>query len=86
MLQDPRYHNRELKINLLLTPHPNLMLIKHAFYTQGDSQQVYLNLVMPYVPDTVHKVTRHYHRLKQQVPTLLVKLYAYQMFRGLAHL
>lgn len=41
---------------------------------------------MDYVPDTVHKLIKHYAKVKQSVPMLLVKLYAYQMFRGLAHL
>ena len=34
--------------------HPNVIPLKHAFYTQGDKQdEIYLNLVMDYVPETV---------------------------------
>jgi glycogen synthase kinase 3 beta len=46
---------------------------------------VYLNLVMEYVPETVYRVTRHYTKIKQAVPMLIVKLYMYQLFRSLAY-
>lgn len=41
---------------------------------------------MDYVPETLYKVVRYYRKAKQQVPNLLVKLYAYQMFRSLAYI
>ena len=66
--------------------HPNVITMKHAFYTSGDkSDEVYLNVVMDYIPETVYRVMRHYVKMKQSVPLLLVKLYAYQMFRSLAY-
>jgi glycogen synthase kinase 3 beta len=46
---------------------------------------VYLNLVMEYVPETVYRVSRHYTKIKQAVPMLIVKLYMYQLFRSLAY-
>lgn len=67
--------------------HPNVITMKHAFYTSGDkTDEVYLNVVMDYIPETVYRVMRHYVKLKQSVPILLVKLYAYQMFRALAYI
>lgn len=47
--------------------------------------EVYLNLVMEYVPETVYRVSRHYAKIKQPIPMLLVKLYMYQLFRSLAY-
>lgn len=83
--------------------HPNIVQMKHAFYTTGDKvgpekqvggqvvnpsqpDEVYLNLVMDYVPETVYRVMKHYVKMKQSVPLLLVKIYAYQMFRALSYI
>mmetsp|Transcript_27495 Transcript_27495/g.20657 ORF Transcript_27495/g.20657 Transcript_27495/m.20657 type:complete len:154 (-) Transcript_27495:243-704(-) len=67
--------------------HPNIITLKHAFYTKGDKEdEIYLNVVMDYVPETVYRVLKHYNKMKQPVPTLLVKLYAYQTFRALAYI
>jgi glycogen synthase kinase 3 beta len=41
---------------------------------------------MDYIPETVFRVMKHYQKIKQPVPTLLVKLYAYQSFRALAYI
>ena len=41
---------------------------------------------MDYIPETVFRVMKHYQKIKQPVPTLLVKLYAYQSFRAMAHI
>ena len=84
--QDKRYKNRELQIMKELC-HPNVITLQHAFYTQGDKQdEIYLNVVMDYVPETVYRVLKHYNKMKQPVPMLLIKLYAYQCFRALAYI
>lgn len=58
--------------------HPNVITLKHAFYTQGDKpDEIYLNVVMDYIPETVYRVLKHYNKMKNPVPTLLIKLYAY---------
>ena len=41
---------------------------------------------MDYIPETVYRVLKHYNKMKQPVPPLLVKLYAYQAFRALAYI
>ena len=62
--QDKRYKNRELQIMKELY-HPNVINLKHAFYTQGDKpDEIYLNLVMDYVPETVFRVLKHYNKMK----------------------
>ena len=41
---------------------------------------------MDYVPETVHRVIKHYNKIKKSVPLILVKLYTYQLFRALTYL
>ncbi|CAG05862.1 unnamed protein product [Tetraodon nigroviridis] len=52
----------------------------------GSKDEVYLNLVLDYVPETVYRVARHYSRAKQTLPMVYVKLYMYQLFRSLAYI
>eukprot|EP01087_Luapelamoeba_hula_P005294 TRINITY_DN1536_c0_g1_i1.p1 TRINITY_DN1536_c0_g1~~TRINITY_DN1536_c0_g1_i1.p1 ORF type:complete len:418 (+),score=54.45 TRINITY_DN1536_c0_g1_i1:293-1546(+) len=86
VLQDKRFKNRELQIMKLLS-HPNVVTLKNNFYTNGDKpDEVYLNLVLDYVPETVYRVTRHYTKMKQTVPLIYVKLYIYQLSRSLAYI
>lgn len=86
VLQDARFKNRELGI-LKSVSHPNIVTLRHYFYQQGEKEdEVYLNLVMEYIPDTVHKVARYYAKQRQIPPLLLIKLYVYQMLRSLAYL
>lgn len=62
--QDKRYKNRELQIMRELH-HPNLVTLRHAFFTQGDKKdEIYLNVVMEYIPETVFRVIKHYNKIK----------------------
>ena len=86
VFQDKRYKNREYEIIKQLN-HPNVIKLRQAFYTPGEKQEeIYLNVVMDYIPDTLSRVVRNYHKSKTQIPMLLVKLYSYQMMRGLAYI
>lgn len=86
VLQDKRYKNRELQIMQQLS-HPNIVELKNSFYTNGEkSDEVFLNLVLEFVPDTVYRVSRHYSKMKQTMPYIYVKLYTYQIFRALAYI
>eukprot|EP00163_Fabomonas_tropica_P031019 TRINITY_DN722_c0_g1_i1.p1 TRINITY_DN722_c0_g1~~TRINITY_DN722_c0_g1_i1.p1 ORF type:complete len:482 (-),score=72.68 TRINITY_DN722_c0_g1_i1:464-1909(-) len=85
VLQDKRFKNRELQI-MRMVSHPNIVTLKHCFYSNGDKDEVYLNLVLEFIPDTVYRVVRHYYKQKQQVPMLHIKLYTYQMCRSLAYI
>ena len=61
--------------------------MRQSFYTNGDKpEEVYLNVVMDYIPDTCYRVMKQYLKMKQMVPDLLVKLYSYQMLRGIAYI
>ncbi len=54
---------------------------------QGEKQdELYLNLVLEYVPETVYSISRHHQKSKIPLPLLYVKLYLYQLSRALAHI
>jgi len=42
--------------------------------------------VVDYVPETLYKITKFYKKMKQSMPTALIKLYSYQIFRALAYI
>lgn len=52
--------------------HHFLILISFVFVLQKD--EVYLNLVLEYIPETVYKVARHYSKSKQYVPISYIKV------------
>ncbi|CAL1379367.1 unnamed protein product [Linum trigynum] len=86
VLQDKRYKNRELQIMRLLE-HPNVVQLKHCFFSTTDKEEVYLNLVLEYIAETVHRVSRHYNRMNHQhMPIIYVQLYTYQICRALNYL
>ncbi|KAJ7531174.1 hypothetical protein O6H91_14G035200 [Diphasiastrum complanatum] len=85
VLQDKRYKNRELQI-MRLFDHPNVVALKHCFFSTTEKEELFLNLVLEYVPETVYRISKHYNRLNQRMPLLYVKLYTYQIFRSLAYI
>ncbi|ESP02177.1 hypothetical protein LOTGIDRAFT_185982 [Lottia gigantea] len=86
VLQDKRFKNRELQIMRKLE-HPNIVKLRFFFYSAGDKKdEVYLNLVLEYVPETVYRVARHYSKSKHTIPILFIKMYMYQLFRSLAYI
>lgn len=89
VLQDKRFKNRELQImrQLVKDPHTNIVALKHCFYSQGEKQdELYLNLVLEYVPETVYSISRRHHKHNTPLPLMFVKLYLYQLSRALAHI
>nr|AOG62274.1 GSK3-beta [Eurychasma dicksonii] len=86
VLQDKRFKNRELQIMRQLN-HVNILQLKHCFYSNGEKpDELYLNLVLEFVPDTVYGIARHYQKSKKLFPLVYVKLYMYQLCRALAHI
>ena len=59
-----------------IIPHPNT----------PQKDEVYLNLVQEYVPETVYRASRYFNKMKTTMPILEVKLYIYQLFRALAYI
>ncbi|XP_061366175.1 glycogen synthase kinase-3 homolog MsK-3 isoform X1 [Gastrolobium bilobum] len=85
VLQDKRYKNRELQTMRLLD-HPSVVSLKHCFFSTTEKDELYLNLVLEYVPETVNRVIRHYNKMNQRMPLIYVKLYSYQICRALAYI
>ncbi|KAL8045719.1 hypothetical protein ABFX02_08G133000 [Erythranthe guttata] len=85
VLQDRRYKNRELEL-MRTMDHSNVVSLKHCFYSTTSQNELFLNLIMEYVPETIFRVLKHYSDLNHKMPLIYVKLYTYQIFRGLAYM
>ena len=59
--------------------HPNVVALKHCFYTTTEKDELYLNLVLEYVPQTIYQASKHYHQTNHLMPLIYVKLYTYQV-------
>ncbi|MGH0180596.1 UNVERIFIED_CONTAM: hypothetical protein FKN15_004592 [Acipenser sinensis] len=74
VLQDKRFKNRELQIMRKLD-HCNIVRLRYFFYSSGEKKdEVYLNLVLDFVPETVYRVARHFSKAKQTIPFIYVKV------------
>jgi len=76
------YSNGE-KVGISLSP---LTRFPSLQAPPSQKDEVYLNLVLEYVPETVYRASRHYAKLKQPMPALQIKLYMYQLLRSLAYI
>lgn len=87
VFQDPKYRNREFSIISELN-HDNAIKIHNYFFTKGEENpdDIYLNIVMDFIPDTLYRVLRYFKKTKRPFPNSLAKLYAYQMFRSQAYI
>ncbi|URE33882.1 shaggy-related protein kinase [Musa troglodytarum] len=85
VLQDKRFKNRELQLMRTMA-HPNVISLKQCFFSSTSRDELFLNLVMEYVPESLYGVLRHYSNVNQRMPLIFVKLYTYQIFRGLAYI
>eukprot|EP01038_Epipyxis_sp_PR26KG_P004546 gene4546-6417_t len=89
VLQDKRFKNRELQImrQLAKQQHPYIVTLKHHFNSKGSkNDDVYLNLVLEYVPETIYSIAKYFNRRKETTPIFSIKLYMYQLSRALAHI
>lgn len=87
VIQDPRFRNRELQMmqDLAVVGHPNIVLLESYYYTTGPSKptDIYLNLVMEYMPDTLYRFGRNYYRRQATPSPILVKVFLYQLLRSI---
>mmetsp|Transcript_43033 Transcript_43033/g.88562 ORF Transcript_43033/g.88562 Transcript_43033/m.88562 type:complete len:360 (-) Transcript_43033:12-1091(-) len=80
--------DREVQILKELDGHPNIVTLHGAFLsdegtaTNGGSTR--LNLVLEYLSDTLHRVIKHYNTTNSKMDAFYVKLYQFQLMRGLA--
>ena len=86
VLLDPRFKNRELDI-ITNVRHQNCIGVRDSYKSQGKHKgEIFLNLVMDYFPQSLHDFALSYRNQRLYPPILFVKLFAYQMFAGLAYL
>lgn len=83
---DPRYKNRELET--MQEIHNRYVIgLKNYFKTRGhNSKEIYINLVLEYLPMSLHQFNINYRKERKYPPLLYVKLFAFQMFAGLNYL
>ncbi|KAE8797626.1 SHAGGY-like kinase [Hordeum vulgare] len=60
VMQDRRYKNRELQL-MRSMDHHNVVSLKHCFFSTTSRDELFLNLVMEYVPETLYCVLKHYN-------------------------
>lgn len=78
VLQDRRYKNRELQLMRMMN-HPNVISLKHRFFSTTSTDELFLNLVMEYVPESMYRVSKFYSNTNQSMPLIFVKLYMHQV-------
>ena len=78
VLLDKRYKNRELQL-MHLMDHPNVISLKHRFFSTTSADELFLNLVMEYVPESMYRVSKFYSNTNQSMPLIYVKLYMHQV-------
>jgi len=81
--EDRRYKNRELQI-MKVVKHPNIVTLLDCFYSKIQ-RDIYLNLVMEYIPETLYVTIRNHAKAGQCIPFALTKLYAFQICRALSY-
>lgn len=85
-------NDREVQLLKELDGHPNIVSLRGAFLSdEGTTQQgnpqasgTKLNLVLEFLSDTLHRVIKHYNQLATRMTPFYVKLYLFQLTRGLA--
>ncbi|KAG6530311.1 hypothetical protein ZIOFF_012538 [Zingiber officinale] len=85
VLQDRRCKYRELQL-IHSMDHPNVIALKHCFFSTTNKDELFLNLVMEFFPETMYRVLKHYSNVYQRMPLVNMKLYMYQIFRGLSYI
>ncbi|KAH3667204.1 hypothetical protein OGAPHI_002853 [Ogataea philodendri] len=85
VLQDKRYKNRELEI-MRLIKHKNIVSLLSFFYKTNEKDELYLHLILEYVPETLYKSCHWYTSRQKIMPNFEVKLYSYQLFRSLLYI
>lgn len=98
VLQDPRYRNRELETmqkissydnatNSELDGSENCVKLLAYYKTKGRKpNEVYLNLIMEFLPLNLHQFVVNYRKEKKYCPLFYIKLFSYQLFCGLFYL
>jgi serine/threonine protein kinase len=80
---EEKFKSRELDI-LKTISHPNIVRLKYFFHTTSIKDILYL--IMEYMPMSAHQLISDYRRNNRILPLFYIKLFSYQMLRGLGYL
>ncbi|KAL8281158.1 hypothetical protein RQP46_006516 [Phenoliferia psychrophenolica] len=81
-----KYKNRELQI-MQVVKHPNIVKLRYFYYESSTNEdEMYLNLVLDHIPETIYRTYRTFTKRRQLFPELLIKVYMHQLFRAIAYL
>ncbi|KDE09254.1 CMGC/GSK protein kinase [Microbotryum lychnidis-dioicae p1A1 Lamole] len=84
--QDRRFKNRELQI-MKITRHPNIIRLLYWYYEpSGKPEEVYLNLVLDYEPETIFRTYRIWTKQQLRFPEFLIKVHMFQLCRAVSYL
>ena len=72
--QDKGYQNRELRIMKELDSPHIVKFYGHFYSSDLTEENAFLNLVLEYIPGTVHRLTRTFVKSREHVPNVLVKV------------
>jgi len=79
--------DREVQILKELNGHPNIVLLKGCFFgAKGEEGGPKMNLVFEFRSDTLHRVIKHHNMRHKNMDVYFVRLYFYQIVRGLAYM
>jgi len=76
----------ELKILRSLKRHPNITHLVDDYYEETVYHDLYLNLVMEYIPKTLISQTEFYGDSGDTIPHDLIKLYSFQLCRAVNYM
>lgn len=85
ILQDKRFKNRELEIMKMLS-HINIIDLKYFFYERDSQDEIYLNLILEYMPQSLYQRLRHFVHQRTPMSRLEIKYYMFQLFKSLNYL
>lgn len=75
--------SREFEILRTLQNTKHCVLLKECFFTQSEKGKLVQNLVLEYLRDDLEKLISRYRDERKRMEEKLVKLLAYQLFKGL---
>ncbi len=80
---EEKFKSRELDM-LKTMIHPNIVRLKYFFHSS--SIKDILCLIMEYMPMSAHRLISDYRHNHKILPLFYIKLFCYQMLRGLGYL
>lgn len=82
---DPRYKNREVSIMRMLD-HPNCCRLFYYYVEKNPGTELAVRLIMELYPTSMAAFVASHRQKKEDMPEFYIRLYLYQLLRGVAYL